>query len=255
MLKAYRREYKYYLPTNLVDDFKKAISSRVTLDKYAEKSKEHFYTVRSIYYDTDDLKYYHEKVEGLCNRKKVRIRVYNNRHKNSYTFLEIKRKYENNQIKDRAKLLYSDLQNFLIERDIDKHVVDQFNSKESAERFLYLLGRYSLKPTSLVVYDREPYLSMFDSTTRITLDHNLRKADKPDLKDIFRDDILSHVIRDQVILEIKFYKGYSEWIQKIIEDFGLTRRAISKYTHAINGVDRRRINKARLRSFKNQITF
>lgn len=253
MNRVCRQEFKYYLPVELVNDFKKAIAPRVTIDSYAKKRKENLYTVRSIYYDTNNLKYYHEKIEGICNRKKVRIRVYNNQEESSFAFLEIKRKYENSQVKDRAKLLFNNLEKLLIEQDADKYVLDKLNFRSNALKFLYLINRFSLKPKSLVVYEREPFFTMFDSTTRITIDHDLRKADHPQLNDIFRNDILTPVMHDHVILEIKFYKGYSEWIQKIVENFGLNRQAISKYTNAIDGLKRKRINKARVRTFNNQI--
>ncbi|MCF8261123.1 MAG: polyphosphate polymerase domain-containing protein [Melioribacteraceae bacterium] len=255
MKAAYRKEFKYYLPLDQVEDFKKAILPRVSIDDYARGRKGNYYTVRSIYYDSLNLKYYHEKLEGISNRKKIRIRVYNNEIPESVTFLEIKRKYENSQIKNRAKLKYENLEKLMVEHDINKYVINDFDYHEAANRFLYHINRFSLVPQTLVVYDREPFLSRFDSTTRITIDHDLRKADKPRLEDIYRDDILNPIMQDVTILEIKFYKGYSEWIQRIVEDFGLVRQAISKYTHCLDGTRIRRVNKARHRVYRNQLVY
>lgn len=253
MQTAYRKEYKYYLPVSLVADFRKAIQARVVIDHYASKKSSNSYTVRSIYYDTPNLRFYHDKIEGICNRKKVRIRVYNDFKENSSAFLEIKRKYENSQIKNRAKILFDDLEEFLIKRDTGKYISNKLNGHENATRFLYLMARLSLQPKSLVVYEREPFFYKFDSTTRITIDHNLRKADRPGLNNIYSEDILTPLMHDSVILEIKFYKGYSSWIQKVVEEFGLTRTAISKYALAIEGRKSKRLNKARIKSFNNHI--
>ena len=82
-----RLEYKYLVPVELLPTLRKLILPYVELDYYASISGIGNYTVRTIYFDTSELKYFFDKIEGLEIRKKVRIRVYNNLNESSMLFL------------------------------------------------------------------------------------------------------------------------------------------------------------------------
>jgi len=225
-----RREYKYLVPVCYLDELRKDLLPFVELDKYSEMRPQKEYTIRSIYYDNMSMDYYREKVEGVKMRKKIRIRGYNEYGDNNIVFLEIKRKLENFIDKNRAQLKYENLDDLFLTGDIESYIIrKEPTSVEDANRFFYHVNRKTLKPVSLVVYDREAFFSKFDSNIRITFDKNLRYAPFPTFNDLYEESILRKVMLNNFVLELKFFKGVSENYQKIINKYSLVRQAVSKY--------------------------
>jgi hypothetical protein len=231
-----RLEYKFLLPIRFLQEFRTRLQPYTIPDKFTQQNPAQEYTVRSIYFDTARLRFYHEKLAGLRNRKKLRIRGYGQPNAESKIFLEIKRKYENYGIKDRASLFFRDLETFFGSFDIDKFILnDQPDACEGARRFIHHVIKSNLNPTVLVVYQREAYISKFDRNLRITFDKSLRYSAFPSLHDLFRDDHLVMAMNHYFILEIKFEHGYPIWLRRIVEDHNLTRQALSKYTICLDG--------------------
>lgn len=205
----------------------------IELDPYAKKRELQEYTVRSVYYDTPAFDCYDEKIEGLKVRKKFRIRGYNNQEKDSIAFLEIKRKYSNYIEKNRAPLLSRELGELFSTRKLDKHIISfSGNGKEKrdAQRFLYHYYGRGLRPTVLVIYEREAFVGKFDSTLRITFDKNLRSSAFPTLDMLYEEQQIKYGMTKYFILELKFNSGLPAWVQSIIKRYNLPRMALSKYT-------------------------
>ncbi len=72
-----RLEYKYLVPMELLPTIRKEIAPFVEVDPHMLKTGWNYYTVHSLYFDTPDLSYYYDKIEGIDIRKKVRLRRYN----------------------------------------------------------------------------------------------------------------------------------------------------------------------------------
>ena len=227
-----RLEYKYLVPVDKIDALRNDLSHFTGKDEYLA-AHENQYTVRSIYYDTYRLHYYHEKIQGLLLRKKLRIRGYNSGNARSQVILEIKRKWENYIWKNRAPILLKDVERFLDEGNLDL-ICTQNNgfpeAKSAAGYFLHHVLRNNLLPTALVVYDREPLIGFFSRDLRITFDKNLRYKLFPKIEDLFVDDYLKPVMNDYFILEIKFYDGFPGWLKNAVQKYQIVRQALSKYT-------------------------
>jgi len=228
-----RQEYKFLIADKRLAHLQSCLGPFVRLDPYTQDRKNHEYIVRSIYFDTTSLLFYHEKIAGLKDRKKIRIRAYNEHSDSSRIFLEIKRKHENFINKSRAPINYTDLDSFFTAREPEQFIVNG-NSKRSCSQFLYYVNAQGLKPTVLVVYDRAAFFSKFNSDLRITIDKNLRFYAFPEFFELFDDAGLQQALNGYSILEIKFNRGFPSWLQKIIKDFGLTRQALSKYTMCLD---------------------
>ena len=74
-----REEYKYFINNADIYALKSLISEVMNIDTYAHPIKKH-YTVTSLYFDTcldNDLD---EKLDGLLEREKIRLRIYNSEH-------------------------------------------------------------------------------------------------------------------------------------------------------------------------------
>jgi hypothetical protein len=109
-----------------------------------------------------------------------------------------------------------------------------FDAQKDASNFFYFYKLKNYSPVVLVTYDREAYYSKNDSTLRITFDKNLRSMPLPKTSNLFEDLKLKSAMPKNFILEIKFFSGFPDWLQKILQRFELRREAISKYTISVD---------------------
>jgi len=230
-----RREYKYLILQKDIDRLRKRVLPFVNVDEFAGDDNQ--YTVRSIYLDTTKLKFYHEKIQGLKIRKKLRVRGYNKQADDSIVFLEIKRKNENHINKNRSAIKYYNLNDLLETSDLESYCLTENgfeNSIADGERFLHNVYKDSLKPIILIVYEREAYFSKFDSGLRLTFDKNLRYYLFPSLDELYTDEDMKYTMPKNFIFEIKFSSGFPGWLQSILRDLNISRMALSKYTMCID---------------------
>lgn len=232
-----RLEYKFLVNNNDLDRLRNKILPFVELDQYVNVENGNEYTVRSIYYDSNNFDFYHEKIDGIKIRKKLRIRGYDSPGSKSLVFLEIKNKYDNFIGKNRAPLLLHDLKELLNTRSVETYALTNngyANSINDGEKFFHYIIKDDLKPTILIVYEREAFSSKFDSSLRITFDKNLRFFEHPNINHLYRDEDLEIAIPNHFVLELKFNNGYPKWLQDIVHEFNLIRRSVSKYTICID---------------------
>lgn len=227
-----RYEYKYIVHNSKLEQLRQMVLPFVDVDDFAEASGNNQYSVRSIYFDTPRYDYYFEKLEGIKNRKKVRLRGYDDENPDNTVFLEIKRKYSIPILKYRAPVTFRDAQIMLREKNINGQVLfgDKFpQGQESSKRFFYQVFSKNLRPVVLVVYEREAYLSKFDSTVRITFDKNLRSKGYPSISELYNEDKIKAALADHFILEVKFNRLFPGWLNPIISYFSLRKQSASKY--------------------------
>jgi hypothetical protein len=235
MVMHVRYERKYLVPNEQLNDLRKAIQPFVRPDLLAPVTLGFpQYTVRSIYFDSPDNGALFEKLEGFKNRKKLRLRGYDQGNDQSTVFLEIKRKLENRIAKTRVKTDFLSARNLLETANRDAAFTPETPAYEDAGRFLYNYIRYRQTPRNLVVYDREPYHGKFDSGVRITFDKNIRSRLIPALTELYDDHGLKLVWEKHFILEIKYFTDYMpSWGRSLVEDFKLSHQALSKYAEGI----------------------
>lgn len=226
-----KREYKYLVPVEFIDDVRNEMKHYVTSDKNSETRKEKEYTVRSVYYDNKKFDCYYEKVEGLQTKKKIRIRGYNSYKKDDILFFEVKRKFENYIQKSRAPLKWEEAEN-LFSNYSNSKIPFETNTQEYKEigHFLYNYHVKKLMPTILIIYEREAFFSKFDKFLRITFDKNLRSLLYPSLDSLYLNGNVKYVLPGYFILEIKFYRGLPLWLKSIIVRYRMQRMSISKYS-------------------------
>ncbi|MCB2222058.1 MAG: polyphosphate polymerase domain-containing protein [Bacteroidetes bacterium] len=235
-----RYEFKYIVDKKYLEPLRQMILPFVEMDSNVEEAEGRVhYTVRSIYFDTPAFDFYFEKIEGIKNRKKVRLRGYDEGAPEDVVFLEIKRKYEIPILKYRAPVRYKDAIAMFKERNINGHTLKKYgihNSLENATRFFYQVYGKNLRPVVLVVYEREAYFSKFDRTVRITFDKGLRGMAYPSLQDLFDERKLSVAMKNNFILEVKFNKHFPMWLGPILSKYSLKRQSASKYTITMDSV-------------------
>jgi SPX domain protein involved in polyphosphate accumulation len=228
-----RIEYKYLLPVSLIADFRKEIAPYVELDRYSARMQDRKYHVRSIYLDTALLDFYQDKIMGLSNRKKLRVRGYNHMNGNDLSFLEIKQKDGPGIVKYRAAVYFKNLVALWHSRDIDRYVVplDGFTDyKEHAHHFIAQVIRLNLTPIIKIIYGREAYFYKLNHDVRITFDMDLCSSIQADLESLYQEENLVYSLPNQAILEVKVFGEIPGWLRRIIGRFNLQLEALSKYT-------------------------
>lgn len=253
-----RLEYKFLVHNSDLERLRKKILPFVELDQNVKEEAGNEYTVRSIYFDSSKFDYYHEKLDGIKIRKKLRIRSYDKKSDDNLVFLEIKNKYDNFIGKNRAPIRYHDLANMLETKSVDAYTLTNngyANSVKDSEKFFHHVIRDDLKPTILIVYEREAFFSKFDKSLRITFDKNLRFFDMPNMKNLYQDTDLEGAAHNHFVLELKFNNGYPVWLQDIVQEFGLIRRSVSKYTICIDTSNRIDPLKKNLNSYDNSFIY
>ncbi len=231
-----RYEIKYYVPVEMADHIKNLIGPFVKLDPYAEKVENNRYLVRSLYYDTPDLDFYYEKVDGLKVRKKLRVRTYNDFHPDNIGFLEIKRRYNNCVVKERTKIPITNIDE-LMKTPVE--YVNRFKSSNgkyrSLHRFVYNMTTLNLEPTLLILYDRDAFMDQIDDRARLTIDYNVRMKYAPSHNEIYTNETLAPVTETQCILELKFDEFMPKWMRRLVQKVKIRPESISKYCLGIDG--------------------
>lgn len=230
-------EYKYLLPIADADTLRARLLPYMEPDRYAQRSPDRQYTVRSVYLDSPRMRAYREKVEGVRNRRKYRIRAYGEALACSTAFLEIKEKQGSYLTKYRSCLSVGEVGTVFRDRDFERHIQATEGDgihPGNAEKFFVDYDRKALRPVILVVYDREAYTVNGFGDLRVTMDKNLRAAnvDTPDRFCI--DGELLPVMRRHYILEVKFTRGVPLWLREELRNYRLRRLALSKYTLSLD---------------------
>jgi hypothetical protein len=235
---ALRYERKYYISNEKLDTLRERLKPFVNPDVHLKENEIGLsqYTVRSIYYDTPTMEFYYEKKEGLENRNKFRIRVYDQFKPGDVAFLEIKRKLGNRIKKHRATLPAEKTGELLKTGDIEKYIIADKSPKvlDDASKFLYYYYAKSLKPVNLVVYEREAFHGKFDPGVRITFDKNVRTTLYPKLSELYSEARNKAITPGYFIVEIKYFETMPVWAHSIVEEFKLRLEAISKYSTGLD---------------------
>ncbi|HAB54017.1 MAG: hypothetical protein A2315_10510 [Ignavibacteria bacterium RIFOXYB2_FULL_35_12] len=226
-------EHKYLIPESKFPKIKNAMLPYLTHDENAVRNGNTGYTVRSIYFDTPQLRYYFEKIEGMKIRKKIRIRVYDDYTEEKVAFLEIKRKNENYVSKNRSCVLFQNLDKFFSASKVENLILPaeaNVSRIDDAKQFLFYFKHENLRPILLITYEREPFVSRFDGNLRITFDKNLRFLATTNYQRIFEESKLQSVLKSKIIIEIKFRRSVPVWLKDLITLHNLQRTSLSKYT-------------------------
>ncbi len=225
------------VPNYLLNELRSRVRSFVREDLFATCNGNGLpqYTVRSIYFDSPDLMCYHEKHEGLMQRRKLRVRGYNQRERDERVVLEVKRKIGNRIKKHRGLVAHEHLENLLATGDLEKylevgHSQTRQQAIDDAGRFFFHYKSRPFLPTTLVTYEREAYHGKLNQGIRITFDKNIRSRNFPRLDELYSEYDLRHLFKSHFILEVKYYEErMPDWIKNIVHDFKLRNEALSKY--------------------------
>ena len=224
-----RLEWKYRVPPESTGELLAQLEPRTHADAYCT-GPGGVYHVRSLYYDTPDLRFYHETKDGLRVRRKLRVRHYGTAH----YFLEIKRKLNKRVLKERVQVPAPLLADAL--DGVDPAVVMSGRPDgdlRTLERFRFNLRTLGLIPTLLIAYERRAMVGQADPDLRITLDRDLRGRTRPGSDEPFREARLV-TFEPRHVLELKFPGRPPHWLMAIVRQLHLERVPYSKYCEGID---------------------
>ncbi|MDP2892327.1 MAG: polyphosphate polymerase domain-containing protein [Bacillota bacterium] len=220
---TYRHELKFYLNLQEYEVLKGRISAALRLDSYAEERGS--YHIRSLYFDDIHNSAIIDKLSGVMDRKKFRIRTYDF----SDETIKLERKVKSGQFirKDSLPLTREEY-----EAIISGNFGFLADKKEAPAMAMYIQMRNQLmRPKTIVDFTREPFIYPVEDV-RVTFDKDLRMGLCGVYGfDIFNRDLLTMpaVTDGLVIMEIKFNNFLPTIIHKLIQGPNNARSSISKY--------------------------
>ncbi len=218
-----RHELKFLITRTQLEVLRRTVSAVLPLDPNAKKNGGS-YQIRSLYFDTafDDALY--DKIAGVKDRDKYRIRIYNLSGAN--IFMECKTKV-GNLISKRSVKTSRDLTEQLMAAD----PTGLENTSSGLLRDVYREMRTRLlHPAVIVDYEREAYVHPVEEV-RITFDMRVRTG--LNSIDLFNPSVPTvPVLRnDETILEVKYNRVLPPYIANLLS-FACpeaVQSAVSKY--------------------------
>lgn len=191
---------------------------------------ENYYFVRSLYFDNRLNSNFNEKVDGVRSRYKFRIRTYS-KNSDSPIFIEMKgrenlRTYKlRHQIQpENIELLYNKKKYF----DLKKI----YPNSSLIEKFIFDSYKKNLISKVLVDYNRTPFINKSGLYFRLTFDKNIVSLKNSNLFSNVSVKNWKECIAGYTILEVKFDSSIPPWFQRIIQNYQLRLRSISKFVIA-----------------------
>ncbi len=238
--KIRRYELKYVINESLAAEIRDYISSICTLDKHVPPG-ETGYIVNNLYFDTGDLRFYHDTKHRKLTRYKPRARFYGEK-ASDFIWPEIK--FRNaNVIWKRRYSIPIDQWPGLFSPSKTNHASPTF--KNEFEKFDEVVYWHNAQPVLHVRYFREPYVTELETYGRITFDRRLccRPTDgsidlEYDERDmLYYDDPITAKSDDSpLLLEIKVETHVPAWVISLIHTFNLMQRPYSKYCYGIDSL-------------------
>jgi SPX domain protein involved in polyphosphate accumulation len=196
------------------------------------------YGVWSVYYDTTDLRFYWEKIEGLRFRRKLRVRHYGDRFSvgdDTTVFVEIKQRVNRVTQKRRVALPYHLARRLCDGRQMVEHEPSQ---RAFLEEVLELIVGLDLRPVAMTGYQREAFVGYdADLGLRVTLDHRIRGRDRDFHLGADAENRLTVPARLSV-LEIKANERVPYWLTDLAAEANMSVVRMSKYCQSVEAFGR-----------------
>ena len=195
------------------------------------------YPVTSLYLDNDTMSMYWSSEMGEQNRYKLRLRSYTD-DESPQVFAEVKRRLNRVILKTRVAIHSEQIEALLAGTGITEEIVMHPQNRKAFNDLSYfrsLHDAFRPQPCPPVRYNREAYISRDGDPLRITFDRNLCCiATRQYNHELWDQRTFWHVLPQiPVILEVKFTDHYPNYVQQMIQRFGLERTSMAKYVQCV----------------------
>jgi hypothetical protein len=230
-----RYEIKYLVSATAVPRLRAELAARLDPDTHAGDGG---YGVWSVYYDTRDLRFYWEKIEGLRFRRKLRIRHYGDRSTvadESTVYVEIKQRVNRVTQKRRIALPYRLARALCDGRSMVDHAPGE---GAFVEEVLGLVAGLDLRAVAVTGYQREAFIGReAELGLRVTVDHRVVGRDRD--FGIGTDAENRFIIPpSRSILEVKANERVPYWLTDLAARTNLTIVRLSKYCQTVEAYGR-----------------
>ncbi len=232
MLLFRRMELKYLIDRTTRTALTRDLRAFMQPDKHTEQDGS--YIVRSLYFDTQAYKAYHEKMSGAAIRHKLRVRAYGaDPSQAEFVRLEVKSRYVSFIYKitvDVPIWRYGEIEPALLGYELPPEWI--LNDANVSKEFFRLQRQLNMQPMILVQYRREAYERRELNRVRVNFDDQLMATRHLDLLGplVGARPLLRH---GNCIFEIKVDGAMPFWLHMLIGKYNLQNEAISKFCHAI----------------------
>ena len=234
-----RIETKYVVSKTDLADLIEDLKTYLVEDDYPTSS------ISNIYFDTEQFDMIQDDSQGTKRKEKIRMRTYLSQiQPDSQVFLEIKSK-DSTGVGRKYRLLSTphSITQFMTRGQLDSSIKDQM----MIEKVQQLQEEYqqAIIPRMYIYYDRfslkeKKEISGFPyNKIRVTIDQNLTYRDN-NVSLFSGKDGFPLLNEDIVIMEIKALGRKPQWLQDILDQYGLVEQKFSKYScayHKSQGLD------------------
>lgn len=225
-----RYEIKYFVDEFKVPELRRELAARMDTDPYSPHGG---YPVTSLYYDTPDLRFYWEKIEGLKFRRKVRLRLYGNPAEctdDTSVQVEIKQRVNRVTQKRRTAMPYGLAQRWLNGRE----EIDYDDSQRPfVNEVSMLIGNLDLRPIVTTGYLREAFVGRgADLGLRVTIDHKVHGRDR-DFHFASGAENRFIIPPKLAIVELKANERVPYWVTDLTARLDMSVIRVSKYCQSV----------------------
>lgn len=214
----YRNEIKHLI--NAGDRAALCASMRVIAQLDPHARAKGYYTIRSLYFDNISDKALREKLNGVNEREKFRIRYYDG--DTSVIHLEKKVKRDGLGYKVSCNLTAEEAQ-----RIVDGDMLWMATDERALVVELYArMKGQGLRPKTIVDYERIPFV-YGAGNVRVTIDYNIRTGLR--CTDFLNPACVTIPAGQDIILEVKWDDYLPDVIRRAVQLRGRRQTAYSKY--------------------------
>jgi hypothetical protein len=229
-----RYEIKYLVDVSTLTQLREDLAARLAPDEQGPAG----YGVWSLYYDTPQLRFYWEKVEGIRFRRKLRIRHYGEPatlREDRDVHVEIKQRVNRVTQKRRVRLPYAAARRLVDGRTMVDHSPAE---RPFLDEVLGLVSGLDLRPITITGYHRQGLAGTgAELGLRVTIDQRVRGRDRDlDLAAVAENRFIVPAAR--AIVEVKANERVPYWFTDLAARRGLTVVRISKYCQSVEAFGR-----------------
>ncbi len=214
----FRHEYKEEINLGDIYSLRQRLNAVCYKDAYCQNG---MYVIRSLYFDNAYDKALNEKINGVNEREKFRLRIYNG--DTQRVFLEKKSKINGLCSKERLQIPKETAQAIIAG---DYSFVDEKSDSLLIE-LLFKSKTQGLKPKTIVQYTRDAYVFPAGNV-RVTIDMDI-KTGLNSVDFLNTDCPLISPDLSKAILEVKYDEFLPDIVRNVIQLSSRSSSAFSKY--------------------------
>ncbi|MBQ4283911.1 MAG: polyphosphate polymerase domain-containing protein [Lachnospira sp.] len=222
MAEVFRKELKYVIPVEKYMRMQSLLQAVMEPDKYSVDGS---YMVRSQYYDSITDADLHDNLDGVLEKRKIRVRIYSSEATKAKLEYKCKNgtdgiKYSIELTREEAELMESHSYGFLLQRD-----------EELAKKLYVKMTEQVYVPRTIVEYERTAYTYPI-SDIRVTFDRNIRGSINP--YGLFEKEPLYIPLleQDKGVLEVKYNDFFPSVLKPLLAGLDSVEQSYSKYSSA-----------------------